>query len=61
VRMAALGALDERRDPAAIAPLEALIQRGEFNGDLQHYAQRVLVRLKKGQEQTNLPSPGAEN
>jgi aminopeptidase N len=49
IRTAALAALDERRDPAAIAPLAEMVSRGDFSGDLQHYAQRVLERLRKAQ------------
>jgi HEAT repeat protein len=59
VRMAALAALDERRDPAAIAPLADLISRGEFTGDTQRRAQRVLERLRKAQaDDAATTSPG---
>ncbi|HUK53152.1 MAG TPA: M1 family aminopeptidase [Candidatus Binatia bacterium] len=59
VRTAALSALSERRDPAAIAPLAELISHGEFNGDTQRYAQRVLERLRKAQaDAAAAASPG---
>jgi HEAT repeat protein len=47
VRTAALDALAERGDPAAIAPLETLIHNGAFTGDTLALAQAVVSRLQR--------------
>jgi aminopeptidase N len=50
VRNAALDALAERGDPAAIAPLEALIHNGAFAGDTLALAQSVVSRLHRAEK-----------
>ena len=47
VRSATIAALGQRGDPAAIAPLEALIKSGELSQGLEGLARGVLERLKQ--------------
>ena len=42
-----LFALGERGDPAAIAPLEAMLNRGDLPPGLAPYIQREIARLKR--------------
>ena len=45
--VAASLALGDRGDPAAIAPLEAMLNRGDVSPDLARFIQRALARLKR--------------
>ncbi len=47
VRFAAIAALGQRGDPAAVAPLEALLKSGELSQGLDDVARGVVERLKK--------------
>jgi len=47
VRRAALSALDRRDDTSAIAPLEAVLARGDLSDPLQESVRRVVAHLRK--------------
>jgi aminopeptidase N len=47
VRERALRALGERGDTSAIAPLEALVQRGQLDEDSEQVAQQAITRLRR--------------
>ena len=50
IRFATIGALGERGDPSAIAPLEALLSSGELSPQLERVARGVVDRLKRAAE-----------
>jgi aminopeptidase N len=49
-------ALGDRGDPAAIAPLEAMLNRGDVSPDLARFIQRTLARLRRGGSEDGRPA-----
>jgi len=47
VRFATIGALGERGDPQAIAPLELLLDHGDLSDSLQRFTRGIVERLKR--------------
>ncbi|HKO03458.1 MAG TPA: M1 family aminopeptidase [Candidatus Acidoferrales bacterium] len=56
VRRATLTTLDERADASAIAPLEAVLTRGELSGSVEELARRVVVHLRKAKDESAVPA-----
>jgi len=65
VRFSAIFALQERNDPAAIEPLQALLKEGVFEGYAERYVERLIDQLRKppapqAGATTPAPTPGVE-
>ena len=59
VRFSAIFALQERNDPAAAVPLEALLKEGAFAGLAERFVKRLIDQLTKPAPRVETPQSGA--
>jgi HEAT repeat protein len=60
IRTAAVSALGDRDDPAAIAPLEAMLKRTDLSVNFPNVIERQLTRLRHTENDPDAPAPPAQ-